>query len=206
MPDNCFTYDDSEHKYFLNTMQLTSVTQTMKLGGLIDTAWYSDGGLMRGQAVHAVLQYIAEGTLDWSSIADEIKPFVDAALKFEKENKVETILYERPLYHQIYLFAGKPDRVIILNGEVGVLDYKTGTSQAWAAIQTAAYERLVEGVDEVVKALWKLKQTKLKRWALELKNNGNYRLIEHKDRGDFNVFVSALTITNWLRVHGKGEI
>lgn len=206
MENKCFTYDEASHVYMLGDSRLTNVTTALLNAGLIDQTWYNDKGKMRGQAVHCALQYLAEGTLDWSSVVDEIKPYIKGALKFETENQVKTIVSEIPLYHPIYLYAGRPDRVVLLNGEVGILDYKTGAAQAWAAIQTAAYEWLVKDLPEVKKALEEAKQKQLRRWALELKNNENYRLISYNDRNDINVFMATLTVNNWLRVHGKGEI
>lgn len=197
--ENDFRFDELEHRYFLGSVELTGTTTAMKLAGLIDTTWFTDEARERGQAVHAALQYLAEGSLDPESVHEKIRPYICGFNKFMAENTFETLIFEVPTYHPIYLYGARPDRIGILNGEVGVLDFKTGVAQAWAEIQTAAYAAIAELMPEVKKAMHERGQIVLKKWGLELRDDATYRLKTYADRNAFKVFLSALTVANWIR-------
>ena len=83
----------------------------------------------------------------------------------------------------LYGFAGKPDLIGPLAGRESVVDTKSGAAGPAAHLQTAAYE-ILHGKP-------------LKRYALQLKQDGKYRLIEHKDRKDREIFLAALAVYQW---------
>lgn len=118
-PPDGLTFDGETHTYTAGGRSVPSVTQVLKRVGLIDDRWVDEHALSRGRAVHAVIQYDLEGDLDEASIADEIRPYVDAWRRFRAET------------------GGL---------KAGLIEVKTGASPPpWAALQLAAYALCLDG-------------------------------------------------------------
>lgn len=99
---------------------------------------------------------------------------------------------EQPL-GSVMGFAGTSDRFGCFGVHPNViLDYKTGAYSPAHAIQTAAYQILIE---ESLKL--KVKQ----RFTLYISDE-KYNLIEHKDKNDKSIFLSMLQIYNWKKSKG----
>ena len=90
---------------------------------------------------------------------------------------------------EVYRFAGTLDKLALLKDVPIVLDLKTGVIQPWTAIQVAAYHILVN-------------EPQRKRYAVQLNNDGSYRLQEFKDRSDRGVFLAALSTYTWKQKNG----
>ncbi len=61
----------------------------------------------------------------------------------------------------------------------------------WHRLQTAGYVILLGN--------------SYKRYGLYLTNKGTYALDQHRNHRDYNVFLSALTVANWIKRNGKGN-
>jgi hypothetical protein len=196
MPE--FIYNDERHEYTLDGRKLPNVTTIIENAGLVDTTWYNEQALLRGKAAHEAIKYLHDDDLDENSLDNVVKPFIEGLKLFNAQNPREIILFETPCYHRLYLYAGTPDEFSIWNDEPCVIDYKTGSMPKWAALQTAAYSDLLCNNMKVVQAIMKTKAKKMpRRYGLELKADGSYKLHRFDNRNDFNVFLSALNINNW---------
>ena len=165
---------------------LPHVTAVLRDVGLIDTTWIPDSARDRGTAVHLATQYLDEGDLDDSSIADEIRPAVAAYQQFLAEVRPEIFAIEETVQGMGYV--GTLDRRLVINGKEGVLDIKGICEAPWHALQLAAYALTFD--------------RPLRRWSLYLRPEG-YRLIERKDRRrDDAVWRACLTLATWRNEHG----
>ena len=180
---------DKDHVYRDgNGAIIPGVTSILKAAGLIDATWFNDYARDRGTLVHEACALYDRDDLDEQSLDPELEPYVRAWIKFRADSGFAPELVEHIVSNPLRGYAGKLDVTGVMNGHKYVIDRKSGAVQAWAGIQLAAYEACLPCPH--------------KRAAIELDSDGKYRLIEYTDRNDFNVFLSALALTNWK--HNKG--
>ena len=177
------SFDPETHQYRVDGEKVLSVTQVLNVCGLIDDTWYTEEGGQRGQAIHLATQLYDEDDLDWESVSPEISSYLDAYRKFRQEVSFEPDLIEHPLYSPTYRYAGTPDRTGIMNGENVIFEIKSGQKAKWHQLQTAGYALLIDH--------------NVERYVVYLSGNGSYRLDQHRNSSDMNVFLSALTIAYW---------
>lgn len=176
------TFDQPTHTYRLNGKKIDSVTQVMKLGGLIDDTWFTEFGKIRGTAVHEAVLFDIQCDLDLNSINEKIKGYVEGWFNFKRDSGISPIkeLCEKRMYHPLYQYTGTPDIFCRLNGRYAVVDVKTGDTST-AAVQTAAYAEFPV-----------LKGYVPDRFSLRLFPNAKYKLNHHNDRKDFLTFLQCL--------------
>ncbi len=94
---------------------------------------------------------------------------------------------EQQHYSEKYGYAGTLDLLGELPTGPALIDAKsTVTLYPTVGPQTAAYAELV-------------KRPKINRYALMLSPDGNYELKHLNNRGDWSVFLAAITIHNWRK-------
>lgn len=196
-----FRFDEPTHVYTLGEQVLPSVTQV--LAPFYDFSMVSPAVLeharSRGVAVHRCVQLDIKDDLVEESVAPELAGYLAAWRAFRSECRISAADFgepERPLFHPIYRFAGTPDVPLFFSGRWAVLDIKTpdALDPAWA-LQTAAYKELLNA--NTPKGEHQIED----RYSLRLRENGTYRLDQFKDRADWTVFLSALTLHNWKGKH-----
>lgn len=181
-------FDEALHRYSLDGRELISVTQALTEAGFIDTRWFTDEAALRGTYVHAAIAMHADGDLAEASIDPLLRPYFDAYLSFRLESGFDVAACEERVYDEAAGYAGTLD----LRGQfpnqsgVDVIDIKTGSIPAWVGYQTAAYARLVAGAPR-------------RRWALNLRGDGTYRLEPLTAKTDERVFLSALLVAQAKR-------
>ena len=140
-----------------------------------------------GVAAHLACHLDDEGKLDESTVHPEVAPRLAAWREFRRAFRFEVYASERPLYHSLHGYAGTPDRgVFVIDGAWrAVIDLKTGLPGPAAALQTAAYAHLLEAtfgtpVD--------------RRFALQARDDGTFRLVEYESPADWRDFLSCLNV------------
>jgi len=150
--------DKATHKYHIAGRPVPSVTQIIRaiLGDAIWSAsdWYLD----RGKAVHAAAAFIARGKQFEHD--PQITGQVAACRLFFKENDIEVLEVEQPIYSMMYQFAGTMDLHCRLKGRDTIIDWKSALSEV-AEIQVGGYA--IERPD----AKWGL--------IVALQENGRYK-------------------------------
>jgi len=98
-----------------------------------------DAAAIKGTRVHALADKLANG--EEVEVPEDLAGHVDACVRFLDEWQAETILAERPVYHERYLYAGTFDLLARINGKTWLLDWKTNKSGPFGdtAFQLAAY-------------------------------------------------------------------
>jgi len=195
------TFYPDGHLYKWRGTAVPSVTQVID-GLLRDYSGIPPQVLKRagelGTLVHLATALDAEGKLDEDSVDPEVAPYVAAWRKFLKDSGAKVLWSEQPMYHPLYGYAGTPDHGVKINGDVGILDKKTGIQSEADVVQTAAYYSMVLHNEPR-----KYKQTLANRWALYLRKNGTYKLVRHNGPGQgaeaLQIFLGCLSIYKWRK-------
>lgn len=167
-------------------MNLPRVTGIMRALNLVDDRWFTDEARDRGTAVHLALGYHAERDLKWASVADSIKPYVEAGIRFLEDSKAVVEAVEMEVVNERLGYTGHPDLLARVFGDECILDWKSGGIMLEpAGIQTAAYELALD------RRGWR-------RMAIQLNANGTSKLhdLERRKGGwaDRARFVAALDL------------
>jgi hypothetical protein len=179
------TFDAEKHEYRDCGVRLPSVTQVISAAGLYgNTSFFTDYSRDRGSFVHQIIEWHLSKELDESTIDPVLMPYFEAWKRFERESSYVSDSCETRLASATYRFAGTIDHIGHLGGHFCIIDVKTGALNPAGALQLAGYELL-------------LKTRGARRFTLQLKDDGNYKLTEHKDRQDKDIFLAALACYYW---------
>lgn len=153
----------------------------------------------RGSAVHEMTEYIDTG-LEFNEQPDEeLIPYLDAYRRFIAEAGVEYTHSEYVVVSKRYRYAGTLDRIGYLRfgkhpNDLHLIDIKcVAQVSAATALQTAGYA-LAFAEQEGKRVI--------RRAALQLKSDGNYRLHYYADDNDYNDWLACVRVTNWRLEHG----
>jgi hypothetical protein len=147
----------------------------------------------RGTAIHVATELDDKGTLDEDTVEDEIWPYLLAWRAFRLDSGFSPDGIEERVFHPKQWYAGTYDREGILEGDNAIVEIKTtaklmpSTGPQLAAYQEARNYRRSDKVR--------------RRWAVQLRDDGDYRLKEYKDAGDRGLFMACLTLHNWKANH-----
>lgn len=188
-------FDAERHEYFLDGALMPSTTQILRDSGLIRLdsipAFILEAARQRGSAVHQLVHYLNEDDLDWTSVDDKYRPYLDAWLRFREERKLAVLLCEHRLASRRHRVTGTLDLLCEIDGDGWLIDYKTGDPEDVAAdFQTGAYlgqamEWAVE--DQRLAAVLKRHQ-RWRRASVRLMKTGSFRAHEYTDPRDYSRF------------------
>lgn len=186
------TCDPILHIYFLDGVEIPSVTTILKEAGLRPTYNGFTDATLRGLHVHEACEYLDLNDLDWRSVYPAWAGYVKSWERFTQETGFVSELIEYQTYHPEFRFAGTMDRrgtMPILGERRAELDLKTGIEEDWHRLQTAGYQLLG-------REAW----AKDRRGAVYLHEDGSMpKLVWHDDPGELRVFLSGLTICHYKR-------
>lgn len=212
-------FDPATHTYTLGGHVLPSVTQVLGIlqsdySGVPREVVEAAG--RRGTAVHALLendedislivestkkQHIAPHPSGWKAATRQkleqrtgqnLDGYVDAARRFVCDSGFSTTVSEQLAYHPVYKYAGRLDRAgtLRINGNLAIVDWKTGIITPTVRLQLAAYANLLKD------------PRKYRRLAVKLNCNGTYKVHEYpssETARDFQVFLAALACYRWRK-------
>lgn len=192
-------FDDAAHRYTLNGVELPSVTHI--LNDVLDEYSDIDPETMRraqerGTAVHKTCELYDKDQLDFESLDPVIAPYLEAYIRFLSETGFNPQVIEQSVNSLKYGYAGTLDRIGAPKRSKNRWQVDIKTSSALGKSvgpQTAAYDQAAR------EGGWIEPKEKVQRFALQLKDDGNYRLVPFDSATDFNVFLSALTIYKFKR-------
>jgi hypothetical protein len=196
--EHTLSFDEASHEYRLDGLPVVSVTQALDLAGLMNWKRFVPADVLdfaseRGRAVHSALHFYDENALDWSTVDPAIRGYIEAYERFASAKDWTPVMIEQPLYHASLRYAGRPDRIGVLDGDKCVLDLKSGVVNEVVALQLAGYAGLLAA------------PAAYRRFGLQLRADGKYRLSEYPRadyRFDFSVFASALNVAQFKRLKG----
>lgn len=192
MPELLF--DEPSHTYRVDGVVVPSVTQI--LAPLNDFSMVSPADLeyarQLGTAVHKATELYDAGDLDESTVPDVVQPYLDAWIRLRRELPFEILGMEKRVFHPAHRYCGTYDRLVKFDGRRCMWDIKTGELYPSYGPQTAAYKNAEE--KESGKRIEG-------RHAIQLRDDGTYRIHEMKDPDDWPVFLSCLTLYNFRNKH-----
>ena len=89
MTDHTYRFDEADHTYHIDGVEVVSVTQALKECGMIDTKWFTEWARHRGSTVHKCLEFMVKGTLDLNSVDPKIQGYLDAYERFRDDTQFE---------------------------------------------------------------------------------------------------------------------
>lgn len=183
-----FIFKPETHQYFLDGVELPSVTSILKAEGFINTQFYTEFGRDRGTATHLACQLLDEDDLDWETLDPVLEPYVRAYELFKKQSGFQPISIERQVYNPTLRYAGTLDRTGAFTQDAAIIDIKTGSIPNWAGLQLEAYRACLN--------------EPRRRFALELRENATYKLKEFKDPNDKHTWASIVAVYHWKKAQG----
>ncbi len=193
---------DKDHLYWKNDLRIPGISEVMKAAGLIDARWFTEHSREKGSAAHKACHFFDEDDLDETTMDPVIAPHVAAWKKFREETGFKPVIIEKSLHSVVYNFAGTPDRAGILNGQEVIVEIKTGGISFLTGLQLAAQDILLAEAEG-----FRAK----KRFAVQTKNTGSYKLTQFNDPMDRGYFLSTLSMWhlkfkhNLLREESNGS-
>jgi hypothetical protein len=191
-------FDAERHVYHVGSRRLASVTECLKIAGLIDASFYTDFGRLRGHLVHQVIELHDQNDLNEDSVDPQLAPYLKAWQDFKGAANATWSHIEHRMADPALGVAGTMDRLGTVNGHLAIVDAKSGHPAAWIGPQTAGYALLAQANGLIPSA------RTVKRYGVFLRSSGDYRLVEYVNREDLGVFTAAATLAQWKLVHGKG--
>jgi hypothetical protein len=183
--DPSFNFVSDPHEYHMKGQRLWSPSGTFLQIRYVDDRYYTEESRYRGQYVHRATHLIDEQDIVWNDIAPEYLAYIEAYCEFKEVWRFKPRMREIPIYHPDYSYGVTPDgEGIILDGDAAIVELKTGTMPWWTAIQTAAQEMAV--------AAWDNPKNFRRRFGVELKKNGKFRVKEFDDDHDYAVWEGNL--------------
>jgi len=162
-----------------------SVTQIIRHFGLmVDYEALSNlAAMRRGRLVTAGCHLLAadkELGEDWEARHPECHAYLDAYRRFLRGHNFQLIEAEHEYRNEALRFIAHPDQIGILDGEGPIdLELKSGGMPRWCQLQTAG-QVLAAGMPA------------MKRFALHLKPDASFTLIQHEDFRDLDRFRSMI--------------
>jgi hypothetical protein len=187
-------FDEANHLYFIGGKPMPAVSEILR--PLLDFSRIPPDALEfareRGTAVHKATELHDLGMLDEDSIDDHVRPYLDAWKQFRSDTGFYPTLIEHRVYSETYGYCGTIDRQGVMTKLAGspgaLLDIKTPVQLGPAVgIQLAAYQEALRR-DGILSPL---------RFAVQLRNDGLYRLVSFTDKSDFGVFIALMTVRKW---------
>lgn len=196
-------FDAVEHRYELvdvagTRRALPSVTTILRTVGYINFSGVPgdilERALARGTRVHQALQYWSEGLLDWTSVGDEDRPYVEAGAEWMTRAGFSPLAQEVRLYHATWQYAGTCDLLGWQDGQPAIADFKTGDPRDVAAdLQLMFY---AEAVRQCPPVEWIdfTPSTPITRVSVALTRDGAYKAEPYPDDAEhWNECLAALT-------------
>lgn len=149
-------FDEKEHLYHSpDGMRLEGVSDILsgELGGFDG---FPESAAMRGHDVHRAIQFYNENDLNESTIPEEAAGYLDCFKRAKEHHNIKIIQNEIMRYHPKYLYAGRMDAIVEINGITGVIDYKTGGPDKRNKWQLAMYLELIKAEIPHIKGRWNL--------------------------------------------------
>lgn len=196
------TFNAETHEYYNDGLKVPGVTRILKDVELTDLSMIPldilDRAQKFGTAGHRATELDDQDNLDMKSLDPTLLPYLEAWRKFKRDTGLKILSIEEHVFSKRYRYAGTLDRRVMIKNRHTVIELKFGVLDPTSAIQLEAYK---EAWNEGKPIKDKIKD----RLVVQLREDGTSKLPPEKyyQKSDFSVFLSALTLHNWRKRHGK---
>ena len=135
-------YDPINHIYKIDGRVVPSCTQVLASCGFIDSGWFTEESRERGNEIHYLCEQDDIRSEDLESQKGYL--YLQSWKKFKKDFKPVFLEIEQPHFSETYQMGCTPDRIAEFNGDIWILDIKTGAKAPWHILQLAG-NRLCTG-------------------------------------------------------------
>ena len=188
------TFNEKDHKYFWNGQPVPGVNEILTELNMQEGRG-SEADLLRGTWVHQACQYYDDGTLDQWEFDPVILEYLEGWKKFIAEQKFVGVMNEKALRSE-YGYAGRLDRCGLRSTDHIVVDIKTG-DPGWATgLKLAGYEQLVKEETRQPNRIYK-------RLAVQLYDDGSYKLHWYYNRKEKELFLNCVSLYHYKKNGGK---
>ena len=176
-----FSFNESDHSYWLGETRLPSITQLISLGGLVNgEAYFTEASRERGLLTHALCADFDLGVdLGAELQSSPVRGYVLAYMAAMDALKPTWECIEEADYSPRYRFAGRTDRIGMVFGKRTVCEIKSAVKAAHHSVQTSLQAILAA-------ERWPLPAREFQRLTIYLKPTGKYAVERHEDRRDFD--------------------
>lgn len=189
-----FRFDAGPHEYIeLSTgVVLSHITGMMTKTGLIDDRWFTEDSCERGRHVHNLTAEYDLGAMDVKTLVSDYRGWVLAHVACMKIIRPDWRGIEEPRVSPRYRFGGRPDRWGKVRGLYTVGEVKSGAKVYGKSlingrrIDTHAVQTALQVILLNDSLGLGLELPAWQRLAFYYKQNGKYKVEEHKDRRDFD--------------------
>lgn len=201
------TFDPVEHRYFFDGVRVPNVTSV--LDALTDFSRVPPGVLeharQEGTAIHKTIELYCGQDLAEDHLPQWLQPRLAAFKKFELETGFICKGSERRVFHATHRYAGTEDlegAMPKLHADESIIDIKRSFfAGATIGLQLAAYLE-ARNAERRKEKLPKIKR----RYALQLRDDGTFRMREFDNPADFTVFVGLLNTYRWCQANGNNNV
>lgn len=191
------SFNPERHEYRLGDKLLVPVSTIIEWSGCKGFMGGGAGGgapglaALVGTATHAAINLDIQGRLDESTVDRRAVGYLAAYRVFRDDLNILPLNWELMVWNEAAGVAGTLDLICTLKDIQGpwLIDYKTGAKCDWHSIQTAAYA-------------WLSTDRMLNRACLYLREDGSYKLDEHKSPLDFDAWLGCIALANWRKARG----
>jgi hypothetical protein len=203
-----FQFDEKSHTYRVKGVIVPGVTRVIDHAGLTDYDNVRADILERksalGKVVHRCIHFWNQRDLDWSTVDERAKGYVESCIQLSDDLKLVPRKVECQCIAELngMLYGMQVDWEGLVGPDEALIDYKiTCQAQPHHAIQLAGYalglphEKLTSPAARFLAR---------KRFTAKLHEGGKRaRLIPYESKNDAKVFESALMISHWKLLMGK---
>ena len=147
-------FNEEKHEYSYGGKQLPSVTTVIKEILNIEYPDYAIYHATRGTFVHKAIELWFKGVLDFETVDEAVKPYLDSFIKFQEKAKIEPVILEERFADKNITFAGTVDIVGKVKGKTYLFDIKTGQKQDSYNAQMAGYKKLLNDNDIYIDGIY----------------------------------------------------
>lgn len=188
------TFDEVGHKYLWKGRPVPGVNEILTELNMQES-WGSETDMLRGTWVHQACQCYDDGTLDQWEFDPVILAYLEGWKKFIVEQRFIVGMNEKTLRSE-YGYAGRLDRCGMRSSDHTVVDIKTGEPGWITGLKLAGYEQLVR---EEIRQPGRI----YKRLAVQLYDDGTYKLHWYANRKDKDLFLSCVSLYHYKKNGGK---
>jgi hypothetical protein len=208
MSNREFQFDELSHTYRVGGVIVPGVTRVIDHAGLTDydnvRADILDRRSALGRVVHRCIHFWNQNDLDWATVDERAKGYVESAIMLADDLKLQPRQVECQCVAELngMLYGMQVDWEGFVGPDEALIDYKiTRQAQPHHAIQLAGYALGLP--HEKLTSSW-ARFLARKRFIAKLHEQGKRaRLIPYESKNDAKVYESALVTTHWKLLMGK---
>lgn len=183
-------FDEGPHAYYVGERRLLSVTQALHLSGHVSGEWFTERARLRGTYVHQALEMYQKGELGLDGFGPGLLPYVQAFQRIVDAHGLETDWVEARGGDDTDQIAGTVDWAGTCDGDLAIIDFKTGTQETYHRLQLCPYARFYA-------AALGVPIHQVRRFGLYLTGDGGAELVPFTDRNDFKVWDACRVNALW---------